>query len=45
VQLRNEGVDPDQVGEDEVLWLPTMERYEPFGRRDWQKLVEGQAKL
>jgi hypothetical protein len=45
VQLRNEGVDPEQVGEDEVLWLPTRESYEPFARKDWQALVSGQAKL
>ncbi|GAB7332276.1 hypothetical protein MBLNU13_g04116t1 [Cladosporium sp. NU13] len=45
VQLRNEGVDPEQVGEDEVLWLPTQESYEPFARKDWQALVSGHAKL
>ena len=45
VQLRNEGVDPEQVGEDEVLWLPRQESYEPFARKDWQALVSGQAKL
>lgn len=45
VQLRNEGVDPESVGEDQVLWLPTQDSYEPFAKKDWQALVSGQAKL
>jgi acyl-CoA synthetase (AMP-forming)/AMP-acid ligase II len=46
VQLRNEGVDPEMVGEDEVMWLPGSGKgYEPFGKKEWQALVGGQAKL
>lgn len=45
VQLRNEGVDPEQVGDDEVLWLPNQEAYQPFTRQDWEALQSGKAKL
>jgi acyl-CoA synthetase (AMP-forming)/AMP-acid ligase II len=45
VQLRNEGVDPESVGEDQVLWLPGQDGYEPFAKKDWEALVGGQAKL
>lgn len=45
VQLRSEGVDPEKVGEDEVLWLPKSDSYQPFGKKDWEALVAGQAKL
>lgn len=48
VQLRNEGVDPEKMGDDEVLWLPnvgTSEGYQDFEKRDWEALVGGQVKL
>lgn len=46
VQLRNEGVDPEQMGEDEVLWLPNLqEGYKTFSREDWKSLEAGKAKL
>lgn len=46
VQLRNEGVDPEKVGEDELLWLPNAhEGYKPFSKNDWQSLEAGKAKL
>lgn len=46
VQLRNEGVDPQNVGEDELLWLPnSQEGYQPFSSSDWQTLDSGKAKL
>jgi acyl-CoA synthetase (AMP-forming)/AMP-acid ligase II len=46
VALRNQGVDPDKLGADEVYWLaPGSDRYQPFTRRDWQRVVGGEAKL
>jgi acyl-CoA synthetase (AMP-forming)/AMP-acid ligase II len=48
VQLRNEGVDPVQVGEDEIFWLPSQgaqDAYKPFSKQDWETLGSGQAKL
>lgn len=48
VQLRNEGVDPAQVGDDELLWLPSQgsqDTYKPFSKQDWETLGSGQAKL
>jgi acyl-CoA synthetase (AMP-forming)/AMP-acid ligase II len=46
VALRNEGVDPDKIGNDEVFWLqPGAERYEKFSKKDWQRICDGSAKL
>lgn len=46
VGLRDEGVDPDKVGEDEILWLPNLqEGYKSFSRSDWESLGSGKAKL
>ena len=46
VELRNEGVDPENVGEDEVFWLaPGADRYTRFEKKDWQRIVGGNAKL
>ena len=46
VQLRNEGVDPNKVGEDEIFWLqPGSQRYEKFEEKDWRKIVGGEARL
>lgn len=46
VALRNEGVDPEKVGEDEVFWLePGAEGYRRFGGREWKRVVGGEAKL
>lgn len=46
VALRNEGVDPSKVGNDQMFWLqPGGQAYEGFGEREWQGIVGGQAKL
>ena len=46
VALRNDGVDPDKLGPDEVFWLePGAERYTKFDQKDWQRICNGSAKL
>ena len=46
VALRNDGVDPDKVGADEVFWLePGAERYTKFHHKDWERIGNGTAKL
>lgn len=46
VALRNQGVDPDKLGDDEVFWLqPGAERYEKFSQKDWHRICDGAAKL
>ncbi|KAF2150189.1 AMP dependent ligase [Myriangium duriaei CBS 260.36] len=53
VPLRNEGVEPDKVeqgsagSKDKILWVPhpRAKSYKPFSQADWQRLVEGTAKL
>ena len=46
VALRNEGVDPEQLGKDEVFWLePGADRYRRFEHKDWQRICDGSAKL
>lgn len=53
VPLRKEGVDPSLVGsevtggqDDTFLWVPPKgDRYVPFTPKDWEKLVNGQARL
>lgn len=46
VALRNEGVDPSKAGGDELYWLPPgSDRYMRFGKAEWEKLVDGGAKL
>ena len=46
VALRNEGVDPARMGEDELYWLePGAEKYTGFGQKEWQRVVGGSAKL
>ena len=46
VQLRNEGVEHEKIGGDEIFWLPPgSDRYKPFGSNDWQRIVSGEAKL
>ncbi|KAK3719441.1 long-chain fatty acid transporter fat1 [Vermiconidia calcicola] len=46
VALRNEGVDPSKLGQDEVFWLESGdEGYKKFGEKDWQRIVDGSAKL
>lgn len=42
--LRDQGADPDRVGEDKVFWLHE-EGYKPFGRLDWEALKGGRVKL
>ncbi|USW48231.1 Putative AMP-dependent synthetase/ligase, AMP-binding, AMP-binding enzyme domain, ANL [Septoria linicola] len=46
VALRNEGVDPSKMGEDEIYWLPPGDnKYTRFTQADWKKVEGGQAKL
>ncbi|KAG5297005.1 AMP dependent ligase [Histoplasma ohiense] len=53
VPLRDEGVDPDNLGSkapegknDRFLWLlPQNDTYLEFGRSDWEDLVSGRVKL
>lgn len=48
VHLRNQSVNPEQMGEDEVLWLPNVggsEGYQDFKKRDWEAMGSGQVKL
>lgn len=53
VGLRKEGVDPAKKGteekdgaDDEFLWWrPGSEAYEPFQRKDWEKLVRREVRL
>jgi acyl-CoA synthetase (AMP-forming)/AMP-acid ligase II len=46
VSLRNEGVDPEKMGPDELYWLqPGSEVYEPFGKSEWERILGGSAKL
>jgi len=46
VVLRNEGVDPAKMGDDELFWLPPgAESYEPFGKKEWARVEGGSAKL
>ncbi|ETI29094.1 hypothetical protein G647_01547 [Cladophialophora carrionii CBS 160.54] len=44
--LRQEGVDPDKVGEERIFYLrPDSERYEPFGKAEWEAVKAGKVKL
>ncbi|KAJ9604927.1 long-chain fatty acid transporter fat1 [Cladophialophora chaetospira] len=44
--LRQEGVDPAKVGEERIFYLrPNGDRYEPFGRAEWEAVKAGKAKL
>ena len=46
VALRNEGVDPSNLGDDEVYWLePGADRYTWVDQKDWKRIVGGEAKL
>ena len=42
--LRGEGVSPEKTGGDRVFWLKSG-RYERFGKREWEELNEGRARL
>lgn len=44
VELRNEGIDPKQIGGDEVYWLQDG-AYVKFSDADWLKMVAGSARL
>lgn len=44
VELRKEGVDPRQIGGDEVYWLQDGS-YVKFSDADWQKMIAGNARL
>ncbi|KAH0847984.1 Fatty acid transporter protein [Fonsecaea pedrosoi] len=44
--LRQEGVDPDKVGDNRVFFLrPDSQKYEPFGRKEWENVKGGKVKL
>ncbi len=44
--LRQEGVDPEKVGAERVFYLrPNAQRYEPFGKAEWEAVKAGKAKL
>lgn len=47
--LRQEGVDPTRVGEDELYWLKPSDGeragYVKFGQKEWQELSGGSVKL
>lgn len=47
VALRNQGVDPEELGEgEEVFWLERgSEGYKRLEGRDWKRIVSGEAKL
>lgn len=42
--LRNEGVDPNIVKEDKLVWLKG-ERYVPFEGKQWQEMTGGRVRL
>ena len=46
-KLKKEGVDPEKVtGKDRLYWLPPgSERYVPFGKDEWQGVVEKRLRL
>ena len=44
--LRLEGVDPEKVGEERIFYLrPQSEKYELFGKREWESVKGGKMKL
>lgn len=44
--LRQEGVDPDKVGQERLFYLkPNGSRYEVFGKREWDAVNAGKLKL
>ena len=42
--LRGEGISPERMGVDKVYWLKGG-RYERFGKREWEELSQGRARL
>ena len=42
--LRGEGISPEKTGVDNLYWLKNG-RYEPFGKREWDELSQGRARL
>lgn len=46
-RLKKEGVDPEKTtGEDKLYWLPPgSDRYLPFGKTEWQGLVDKRIRL
>ena len=44
VVLRGEGISPEKTGADKVYWLKGG-RYELFGKREWEELSQGKARL
>ena len=42
--LRGEGIAPERMGTDKVFWLKGG-RYERFGKREWEELSQGRARL
>jgi len=44
--LRQEGVDPEKIGEERVFYLrPNGDRYESFGKAEWEAVKAGKVKL
>ncbi|OQV06158.1 AMP-binding enzyme domain-containing protein [Cladophialophora immunda] len=44
--LRQEGVNPEKVGEDRLFFLrPNSQRYEPFKKKEWETVKMGKVKL
>ncbi|OAP62208.1 hypothetical protein AYL99_04411 [Fonsecaea erecta] len=44
--LRQEGVDPAKVADDRLFFLrPNSQRYEPFGKAEWEIVKSGKMKL
>ncbi len=43
--LRTQGIDPDQIPEDEKIYWLQMGRYVPFERKDWNALTAGKVWL
>ena len=42
--LRGEGISPNKTGGDKIYWLKDG-RYERFGKREWEELSQGRARL
>lgn len=53
VGLRKEGIDPEKIGTEEkdggedlfLWWQPGTDKYKPFGRKDWERLVQRKVML
>ena len=46
VALRNEGVDPANVGDEEIYWLERgADGYKKLDQQQWRRIISGDAKL